>query len=31
MARTSPVVLLTATRDIDRSGAAILRDVLTGS
>jgi uncharacterized protein YeaO (DUF488 family)/DNA-binding MarR family transcriptional regulator len=31
MARTSPVVLLTATRDISRSGAAVLRDVLTGS
>jgi uncharacterized protein YeaO (DUF488 family) len=31
MVRTSPVVLLTATRDIDRSGAAVLRDVLTSS
>ena len=31
MARISPVVLLTATRDIDRSGAAVLREVLTGS
>ena len=31
MVRTSPIVLLTATRDIDRSGAAVLRDVLVGS
>jgi uncharacterized protein YeaO (DUF488 family)/DNA-binding MarR family transcriptional regulator len=28
MARTSPIVLLTATRDLHRSGAAVLRDVL---
>jgi uncharacterized protein YeaO (DUF488 family)/DNA-binding MarR family transcriptional regulator len=28
MARTSPIVLLTAIRDVDHSGAAVLRDVL---
>lgn len=31
MARTSPIVLLTATRDVGRSGAAVLRNVLTNS
>jgi uncharacterized protein YeaO (DUF488 family)/DNA-binding MarR family transcriptional regulator len=31
LVRTSPVVLLTATRDVGRSGAAVLRGVLTGS
>lgn len=30
MAEKSPVTLVTATRDVERSGAAVLLDVLTG-